>query len=449
MKKVLSLALVLVMVLSLFAGCGGSAAPAATEAPAAAPAATEAPAAETPAEEVVITFGIHVANPAEQESVTYKIVEAFNAANAGKYKVEFQAADTESHKKNMKLQAADGTLPEIFWMDASQALEYVEAEVLMDMSDFLAANADVDTALGGMEAAFHNGTIQYGLPYQCNVQGFFYNKAVFDAANVAYPTEDTTYDEFIAMIGQLKAAGTIPVSIGSKNSGFAMWEFNEFLSRYDWAADIDAYNAGETPFNNEKLVTCFEKVKGIADAGAFPENMATIEYFDAKQLFLDGAAAMFGTGQWDCAAFDEAIGDTIGFWWGPKFEDSAAEQEIAMKVPSAPIVVSAAVAEDAAVKEAVYAFLAYYYGKDAAGISYAGSVFPATNYAGVAATETQYALNQMIDALASGWAVPEAAPDQTVNAAVQEALYDGLFGVMQGVYNPEQALENMDTALAY
>ena len=42
---------------------------------------------------------------------------------------------------------------------------------------------------------------------------------------------------------------------------------------------------------------CFEKIKGLADAGAFPENMATIEYFDAKQLFNEGKAAMFGTGQ--------------------------------------------------------------------------------------------------------------------------------------------------------
>lgn len=448
MKKVLSLALVLTMILGLFAGCGSTTEPAATEAPAAAPAPGNA-VAEAPAEETVITFGIHVANPESQEAVTFQIVEAFNAANAGKYKVEFQAADTESHKKNMKLYAADGTLPEIFWMDASQAPEYAEAGVLMDMSDFLATHADVDNALGGMENAFNDGSMQYGLPYQCNVQGFFYNKAVFDAANVAYPTEDTTYDEFIEMIGQLKAAGTIPVAIGSKNSGYAMWEFNEFLSRYDWAADIDAYNAGEIPFNNEKLVSCFQKVKGMADAGAFPENMATIEYFDAKQLFLDGSAAMFGTGQWDCGAFDESIGDTIGFWWGPKFEDSAAEQEIAMKVPSAPIVISSTVAEDPAVQEAVYAFLAYYYGQEAAALSYAGSIFPSTNYAGVAATETQYAMNQMIEALASGWAVPVAAPDQTLNAAVQSALYDSLFGVMQGVYTPEQALDNMDHALAY
>ena len=36
----------------------------------------------------IIKFGIHVANPAEQEAVTNNIVEAFNKANEGKYKVD-------------------------------------------------------------------------------------------------------------------------------------------------------------------------------------------------------------------------------------------------------------------------------------------------------------------------------------------------------------------------
>lgn len=119
-----------------------------------------------------------------------------------------------------------------------------------------------------------------------------------------------------------------------------------------------------------------------------------------------------------------------------------------MKVPSAPLVVSAAVGEDEETKEAVYAFLKYYFGKEAATISYEGSIFPATNYDGLAATETQYAMNAMINALGNGWSTPAAAPDQTVNSAVQEALYDAMFGVMQGTYTTDQALAKMDSAAA-
>ena len=435
LKKLLSAVMAGTMAVGLLAGCSGGKEP--------------EPKAESEGGATTIKFGIHVANPQEQEVVTYNIVQAFNEKYDGKYKVEFEASDKESHSKNMKLEASDGTLPQIFWLDASEAPEYSDSGVLMDLSDFLSENSDIQTALGGMENAFQDDSGQYGLPYQCNVQGIFYNKDLFDKAGVEYPTNDTTYEEFIEMIKKLKESGVTPLSIGSKNSAYAMWEFNETLARYGWSENIDSILSGEKKFNNEDLNACFEKLKGIADAGAFPENMATIEYFDAKQLFNEGKAAMFGTGQWDCAEFDENIGEKVGFWWGPKFTDTNYNQDIAMKVPSAPIVVNAEVADDDAVKEAVYEFLKFYYGEDAAKISYEGSIFPATNYSEVAATDTQYSMNAMLEALGAGWESPEAAPDLTVVSAVQEALYNSMFGVMQGTYEPSEALDKIDEALSY
>lgn len=435
LKKLLSAVMAGTMAVGLLAGCSGGKEP--------------EPKAESEGGATTIKFGIHVANPQEQEAVTYNIVQAFNEKYDGKYKVEFEASDKESYSKNMKLEASDGTLPQIFWLDASEAPEYSDSGVLMDLSDFLSENSDIQTALGGMENAFQDDNGQYGLPYQCNVQGIFYNKDLFDKAGIEYPTNDTTYEEFIEMIKKLKESGVTPLSIGSKNSAYAMWEFNETLARYGWAENIDSILSGEKKFNNEDLNACFEKLKGIADAGAFPENMATIEYFDAKQLFNEGKAAMFGTGQWDCAEFDENIGEKVGFWWGPKFTDTNYNQDIAMKVPSAPIVVNAEVADDDAVKEAVYEFLKFYYGEDAAKISYEGSIFPATNYSEVAATDTQYSMNAMLEALAAGWESPEAAPDLTVVSAVQEALYNSMFGVMQGTYEPSEALDKIDEALSY
>lgn len=320
LKKVTSAVLVAAMSMGLLAGCGGS---------------KSSEEAKTDADgATVIKFGIHVANPKKQETVTYNIVQGFNKENKGKYKVEFVAADTEAHSKNMKLAAQDGSLPEIVHLDSAEAPEYNEAGYLLDMSDFLKENKDIDDALDGMEDAFNDGKVQYGLPYQSNVQGFFYNKDLFDKAGIAYPTDDTTYDEFLDMIAKLKDSGVTPIAIGSKNSGYSMWEFNEFFSRYGWGDNEKSYTGDKAKYSNDDMNACFEKIKGLADAGAFPENMATIEYFDAKQLFNEGKAAMFGTGQWDCAEFDKNIGEHIGFWWGPKFEDSSYEQNIAMKVPA-------------------------------------------------------------------------------------------------------------------
>lgn len=129
LKKVTSAVLVAAMSMGLLAGCGGS---------------KSSEEAKTDVDgATVIKFGIHVANPKKQETVTYNIVQGFNKENKGKYKVEFVAADTEAHSKNMKLAAQDGSLPEIVHLDSAEAPEYNEAGYLLDMSDFLKENKDI------------------------------------------------------------------------------------------------------------------------------------------------------------------------------------------------------------------------------------------------------------------------------------------------------------------
>lgn len=396
----------------------------------------------------VIKFGINVANPEKQEPATYAIVQAFNSANEGKYRVEFQAADTESHSKNLKLHASDGTLPQVFWVDGAQVRDFVDSGALLDLNDYLKQNPDVNTALAGAQDAFKGSDgVQFGLPYQSNVQGIFYNKELFDKAGISYPTDATTFDDFMNMVSALKSSGVTPVAIGSKNSSFAMWEFNLWLTRNGWSENIDSIMAGNAKFASSDIAGAFDKLQKLTDAGAFPDNISTLEYFDAKQQFDDGKAAMFGSGQWDCAEFDKSLGNKVGFWWGPKFTDSKYSQDVNMRVPSAPIAVSAAVGDDEKVQEATFAFLNFYYSKEAAKISYENSMFPATSYEGLAPASDKYAMSAMTAALGNGYKSPAVAPDLSVPSALQSELYDALFGVMQKTYTPAQALEKLDQAV--
>lgn len=139
LMTVLSATAAATMIVGMLAGCGGK-----TSATKDADGAT------------VIKFGINVANPAKQEPATNAIVEAFNKENKGKYKVQFEAADTESHNKNMKLEASDGTLPQVFWVEGSQVTGFNESGVLLDLKDFLKQNPNVKKALNGSEKAFQD-----------------------------------------------------------------------------------------------------------------------------------------------------------------------------------------------------------------------------------------------------------------------------------------------------
>ena len=433
-KKILSVLLATSMIAALFSGCGSG---------------SEKDTPKGEEGEVKITFGIHVANPESQEAVTYKIVEAFNEKYKGKYKVEFQAADTETHSTNMKLQASDGTLPEIFWLDSSEAPEYEKAGYLLDLTEFLREYEKTNEALDdSVKAAFKND-IQYGLPYQCNVEGFFYNKDIFKTLGIDEPKNGTTYEELLEIIKACNDKNITPIAQGCMNSSYAIWGYLAVLDRYGYSENIYDILDGNKKFNNEDMVKCFEKLQGLGKAGAFSSNMSTQEYFDAKELFTTGKAAFLNTGAWDCAELDEKLGDKVGFWWGPTFSDSNYNQESAMKVPSAPISVNAKIADNKEIKEAVYKFLEFYYSEDAAKLSYEGSVFPATNYSGIEASDTQYALKEVMASIDEGWTSPASQPDQILSSAVQGQLYDSIFGVLLGNYKPGEALDKVDQQMEY
>lgn len=436
MKQVITLGLSLIMVGTAIGGCSGNG---------------EKNGENTEAgnDVTTITFGIHVADPNAQEPVTAEIVDAFNKKYDGQFKVEFEAAEKSAHSTNLKLKASDGTLPELFWVDAAEAPEFAEAGYLLDLTEFLGEHQEVDAALDeSTKSAFHNGTMQYGLPYQCNVEGFFYNKEIFSKNDIKEPQNGTTYEEFMTMIDQLNDASITPIAQGSTDT-YAIWAFLIFLDRYGYSDYIQDILDGKEKFNNPNLVLCFQKLQELGEVNAFPSNMSTMSYFDAKEQFKAGRTALFNTGAWDSSEMDEAIGENIGFWWGPKFSDSSFNQERAMKVPSAPICVSTAVSENAARKEAVYTFLSFYYSEEAAKITYAGSAFPATNYTGMEVSEGQYALKAVMAAIEEGWESPSVQPDLILSSPVQSQLYDSMLGVMLGNYQPEEALNKIDERQAY
>ena len=150
MKKAGALALSLVLAAAVLAGCAGTAGPQSTAASgggASAPAANSGGAASAATgEQIVITYGAHVANMAEQEPATYAVIEAFMAANPDVV-VEINGADTDEHVKRMKMAAQSGTLPDVFWLLPAPSLEMWDAGLLLDFNDYFAESPEVEAKI--------------------------------------------------------------------------------------------------------------------------------------------------------------------------------------------------------------------------------------------------------------------------------------------------------------
>ena len=449
MFKKIGVTILCITLILAFVGCSSPTQPTTSEVPETTEAVTNTEPTESAQKEpVVITLGMHVADTQAQEPATWAIIKAFEAANPN-IKVEIIGAETDEHVKNMKMLSQTGELPDIFWMLPAPAKEMQQAGYLLDLTEFLAANPTVSDYLPqSMKDSANVDGFQYGLPYQPLVTGFWYNKALFKEYGIAEPVPGTTFDELLSMAEGFSSHNVATIAQGAK-SPFSVWAWLTAYCRYGYFDRINNILSGSDKFNNPDFVKFYEKIAELSKAGAFPTNIATIDYFQAKDMFLQGQTAMFNSGHWDAQAISDALGENAGFWWGPTFSDGIGDQKVLMKVSAAPFVVSAKVADDAARKDAVYQFLAFYYGEEAAKITVENSGIPVINYLPDVDTSGNPAYTALLQALAlEDWKSPYAQPDLIVSEAVQNAMYDSLYGVMVGTYTPSQALDVIDSALA-
>lgn len=438
MKKLLALLLVVLMTLGLMLGCAKTQ----TEETAAmrdesteAPAVVEPSSTTTEAELVTITFAEHVADIENQEAHLAKIIDAFEAANPN-ITVEITGREVSEHNTQMALLAGENNLPDILWLEQASAQEFAKNGYLYDLSAALDQYGINDSLLPGLVHCCTVDSKDYGMPSEIMMVGFFYNKAIFEQNGLTVPT---TYEEFMNVVKTLTDNGVTPIAIGSK-SNFSVWAFETMLARYGFFDKLTGLNSGDISWVNDDFVHYFEKVAAMREAGAFSKDAANMDYFQAKEVFLAGNAAMFNTGAWDIGDFERsAIASQIGFFWGPTFSDSTYNQKVAIKAAGGVYCVSQKAAEDPAVLDAVMKFWSFYYGPEGTKIIAEETAgLPCSSYSGTIDATQHPVLATMITALNDDWqAVTEPFNSLTTNVAY--GFFDATQGVITGVYSPEEA----------
>lgn len=396
--------------------------------------------------QTTIDFAIHVANPADQEPAFYAVVQEFEKQNPD-IKVNLLGKEQSEHIKSIKMQSQSDDLPDMFWMLKSSAEELNAAGALLDLSGFLSNNSEIASSLrSNMVEDFQQDGVQYGLPYQPLVTGLFYNRALLADHGLEVPT---TFDELIEVSKTLSSNGIVTIAQGAKDP-YSVWAFLTMLSRYGYFDKIDDILAGKESFVNDDFLHFYEKIDLLREAGAFPSNVTTQTYFQAVESFLEGKAAMLDSGTWDVQKIEASdIGKDVGFWWGPTFSDGVGNQMISSVVPSAPIVVNAQVADDQAKLDAVERFLAFYYGPEGIQVMVDNEI-PAMSDIEVEVDSAEHPVfaSVMEQVSSPEYTSQPAQPDLVISEAIGNAMYDSIYGVINGTYTPQQAAEVVQAAIA-
>jgi len=157
----------------------------------------------------------------------------------------------------------------------------------------------------GMEANYAVDGTQYALPFRSDFWVLFYNKDLFDAAGVAYPTNDMTWDAYADLAKTMTKDGVYGTHYHTWLSAVANW------------AVCDGVNT-LADGQYDDLTYFYNLYKDIEDAGAcraYNELKASGLHYSAA--FANGDVAMMPMGYWYVSTLIGYINDgTCNFNWG-------------------------------------------------------------------------------------------------------------------------------------
>lgn len=318
MKKLLALLLVLAMTFGL-AACGQESAQ-----PSAAPSQSSDPAAEQTgdAEHEPVTLRIYVRYSDDDTILPYDYAVECLKEDMPWVTLELEAMPADDSVK-LKSMVATGDLPDIFSLQGSDLIDsMIQAGAVADLTEDIEANGFFDKVQpAAYSKLYHTDGKIYTLPYtSTEVVLLFVNKTIFEENNVAIPT---TIDEWVAAAETLSANGVTVLPIFGKEQWICNTFYDALVTRYI-PEGLTGLQEGTTSIRDEGYLKAAKDLKRLADAGAFPAGVTTLNYEQATNMWYNNEAAMFLNGQWEITTTDQYLGESAD--WIPI--PAASEEEI-------------------------------------------------------------------------------------------------------------------------
>ncbi|MDO4417810.1 MAG: sugar ABC transporter substrate-binding protein [Eubacteriales bacterium] len=296
MKKFLALAMTGIMALSL-AACGGSSGSSDS---------SQGSGSGT-ASSNSLTINIWDSN---QQAGLQQIVDEWSAESGISAKIE--VVDWDNYWTLLEAGASGGTMPDVFWMHSNTAQMYMENDILLDLTDYVAKDDSTDMS------KFYQGIVDlytrsdgkiFALPKDHDTICLLYNKAIFDQYGVDTPTADWTWEDMY------EAAKKITEASNGDVYGMAMNTSNNqdgwYNLVYDYGAEIITEDHKGTTIGSDEGKAGMEMVRKLLSVGA---PQAVVAETGTDSLFMSGKCAMITQGSWMINSFYKAENHADYFW---------------------------------------------------------------------------------------------------------------------------------------
>jgi multiple sugar transport system substrate-binding protein len=235
----------------------------------------------------------------EELAVWNQIVQDFQAQQPN-ITVKVEVSDWEAYWEKVKTMLAASTPPDLFAMDAPLYLDYQSRGVLKNLQPYLDQNPDLlkDVYPQTLEA-YKLADGYYGLPRDFQTIVLFYNTDMFDAAHVAYPTADWTYEDLRTAAKQLTLDTNGDGKIEQYGFYSDLWDMELVWSEAIWAygGDIISADHTKTLIGEPPARQAWQVFYDMMFTDKSMPDTTTAAQFGGDP-FQAGAAAMTSIGHW-------------------------------------------------------------------------------------------------------------------------------------------------------
>jgi multiple sugar transport system substrate-binding protein len=241
---------------------------------------------------VTITLMGHSSSPAEDEALAASIA-AFEEAYPN---IDVDVQLVPDFDTVLQTAFASGDYPEVFYTGQTQFRRYLPAGVIADGSAEIESPEGIYPALAEVYTA--DGVL-YCPPKDFSNLALEYNKDLFDAAGVEYPTNDWTWDDLRAAAEALAASGTlpegtVPIALNPDIDRWFAFYVQAGGTFYDEEGNFVFANEGE---NYDAAVAALEFTSGLALDG-LSATSSDLSTGWPGEAFGQGKAAMTFEGNW-------------------------------------------------------------------------------------------------------------------------------------------------------
>jgi multiple sugar transport system substrate-binding protein len=381
--------------------------------------------------DVTLSYAIWDEN---QKPAMEEIAAAFEEENPN-VSIDIQVTPYKEYFTKLQTAATGGSAADVFWMNGPNFQLYASNGQLAPLDDAGVDAADYPEGL--IDLYTFDGTL-YGAPKDFDTVALWYNKALFDAAGVAYPAAGWTWDDFTAAAAALTDPATGQYGVAASQYG----QENYYNSIAQAGGEVISADGTESGYGSPEALEGIELWTDLIEAGSSPTAQQMTDT-NPEDLFLSGKVAMFQNGSWAAIAYGENadISDQVDV--APLPEGPTGNQSVIHGVGNVANAKSPHLAE-------AKAFAAFASGEQAAKIqAETGTVIPAfhdTQQAWVDA-QPQFDLQVYIDALDTAVPYPVSKNTSAWTSIESEVLSQ----VWSGAVTPEAGLKDlaaqMQTAL--